>query len=81
MARRLNDKTEQRSNILVSVEDGALGRLDDIAAQLRAGGMKVTGILKLTGLVTGEAKDKDLGRLRRVPGVSSLEIDSVFTAS
>lgn len=81
MARRPKDKTERRSNILISIEDGALDRLAEIAALLRADGMTVTGVLELSGIVTGEARDKDLGRLRRVPGVSSLEVDSMFTAS
>jgi hypothetical protein len=80
MTRRTNGE-ERRSNILVSVEDKALGRIDAIAAELRANGMAVAEVLPLTGLVTGAADDGDLAKLRNVAGVSSLEIDPMFTAS
>lgn len=80
MTRQASGK-ERRSNILVSVKDKALDRIDAIAAELRDNGMSVAEVLPLTGLVTGDADDGDLARLRKVAGVSSLEIDPMFTAS
>jgi hypothetical protein len=81
MARRTSDDSASRCNILVTVDEKAGSGLDEIAAQLQASGMKVVEVLPLGGVIAGEARDEDLGKLRKVRGVSGLEIDSMFTAA
>ena len=77
---QLLDGTDMaKCNILVTVEEDAKSDLDRIAAELRRRGMKVVDVLSLGGVVAGEAHDEDLAALRQVPGVSGLEIDSMFT--
>jgi hypothetical protein len=81
MKHRTSGKPASRCNILVSVDDSAQGDLDAIAAELRAKGMKVVDVMPLGGVITGEAGEADLARLRKVRGISALEIDTTFTAA
>jgi hypothetical protein len=67
-------------NVLVTVEEQAHSKLDDIAGALRRRGLKVVDVLRLGGVIAGEAKDEDLARLREVRGVASIELDQSFTA-
>lgn len=75
-----NDPSGTKLNVLVTVEEDAKDRLDAIAAKLRGAGMKVVDVMELGCVISGEVSDKDMAKLRKVPGVSGLEIDSMFTA-
>jgi len=80
MTQRNSENSGSRCNILVSVDADAHDALDQVASALRAKGMKIVDVLPLSGVVTGEARETDLAALRKVPGVSAIEIDSIFTA-
>ena len=67
-------------NVLVTVDEQAHARLDEVAAALRKRGLKVVDVFPLGGVIAGAARSKDLARLRDVGGVASVELDQSFTA-
>lgn len=67
-------------NVLVTVEERAHARLEEVAKALRKRGLKVVDVFPLGGVIAGEAKGEDLAQLRDVGGVASVELDQSFTA-
>ena len=59
--------------IIVTVTDDALNKIDDLAAQLAAKGMKVDKVMPLTGVISGSAAATKMSGLRNVKGVLSVE--------
>ena len=59
--------------IIVTVTDDALNKIDDLAAQLTAKGMKVDRVMPLTGVIAGSAASTKMSGLRKVKGVMSVE--------
>lgn len=59
--------------IIVTVTDDALNKIDDLAAQLAAKGMKVDKVMPLTGVISGSAAPTKMSGLRNVKGVMSVE--------
>jgi cobalamin biosynthesis Co2+ chelatase CbiK len=74
------DPGSTRHNVLVTVEERAHARLEEVAKDLRKRGLKVVDVFPLGGVIAGEAKREDLARLREVGGVASVELDQSFTA-
>jgi methylmalonyl-CoA mutase cobalamin-binding subunit len=77
----MNAKTNAKT-IIVTVADEHVKRIDEVAEQLREAGMEIPvgGVLKTTGLITGQIK-KSMEKLRAVPGVLAVEEEPIFRAS
>jgi hypothetical protein len=65
-------------SITVTVHDDHLGRIEELADQLRAAGMQVHQVLGAVGIITGEAADAQRSAITRVPGVIGVEDQRVF---
>jgi hypothetical protein len=59
------------TDVLVSVDDAALGRFDAVVAALERAGLRVTRTLPRLGTVTGTAEDP--AALEAVDGVAAVE--------
>ncbi len=62
-----------KKQILISIEDGHLGRMPAVIAELEGEGLEVRRSLPALGVVSGAAEEAKLPSLRGVKGVSSLE--------
>jgi hypothetical protein len=58
------------ADLIVTVHPGA--DLDSVADQLAKAGLQVQDKLHAVGSITGSAQDKDIARLRAVPGVADV---------
>lgn len=56
-------------DVIVTVDDDALGDIDELAAALRPAGLEVREILEATGQILGRTTFRSLDRLRRIKGV------------
>lgn len=59
--------------VIVTVSDAHVRKLPDVAAALRACGMKVSQTMASSGLIAGSAPRQALDRLRGVEGVAAVE--------
>ena len=59
--------------VIVTVADEHLAKLPEVAAQLKAHGLKVAHTMKSTGTIAGSAPQKSLAKLRGVAGVAAVE--------
>ena len=66
------------NRIIVTVDDAFVGRIDQVAQNLRRAGMTIDQVLSATGAITGSIAAGKLGAVRRLPGVASVEPDSEF---
>lgn len=64
--------------IVVSVGDESLGRLDEIAAALERMGMKVEHRMPSLGTISGAADPAVIERIRAVAGVEAVETARTF---
>jgi hypothetical protein len=64
-----------RVNVAVAVTDDAQGRIYEVAAACRALGLVHRATLTLVGVLTGSVESADLGKLRKVPGVLTVEVE------
>ena len=62
-------------SFVVTVDDRAVDRIAEVAAALRACGMRVERVLPLTGIITGQCQAGLASRLQGVAGVHSVEPD------
>ena len=60
-------------DVIVTVADAHLSKLPDVAARLKAGGLKVTQTLHSSGMITGSAPRAALAQLRSLDGVAAVE--------
>ncbi len=65
-------------SITVTVDDDHVGRIDDLANQLRAAGMQVHQVLGVVGIITGAVTDAARPAIAQVPGVASVENQQGF---
>jgi hypothetical protein len=65
-------------HITVQVDDDHVARLDGVADQLRAAGMKVEQVLRTIGIITGSVPSERRAGLDSVPGVASIESEHTF---
>lgn len=73
-------KSGKKIDILVSLEDEHVDRIESISKRLRDEGMSVAEVLGNSGLITGSAAADVLPSLKKVPGVAAVEPDQQFTA-
>jgi len=73
------DKSGKKIDILVSLDDEHVGRIESISKRLRDEGMSVAELLESSGLITGSAAADVLPSLKKVPGVAAVELDQQFT--
>lgn len=59
-------------NIVVTVDDAHLTRIDAVAKKLQSQGLEVESVLQGVGVITGSTR-KDPAALSRVAGVASVE--------
>lgn len=64
--------------IVVSVDDEHLGRLDEIAAALERMGVKVEHRMPSLGTISGVADAAAVERIRAVAGVEAVEVARTF---
>jgi hypothetical protein len=65
-------------SITVTVDDDHLGRIEDVADQLRASGVQVHQVLGAVGIITGEVTDAQRPAIAQVRGVASVEDQQAF---
>jgi hypothetical protein len=63
--------------IIVTVADHAIDKIDEVAKQLGAKGMKVERVLPITGVITGSYLESGLSKLKKVEGVASVEPEAI----
>jgi hypothetical protein len=61
-------------DVMVTVGDSHLGKIEDVAQALRGHGMAVTSVLGITGVITGSVEGSHMAALRTVPGVTAVEV-------
>ena len=66
------------NSITVTVDDDHLGRIEDVADQLRASGVQIHQVLGSVGIITGEVTDAQRPAIAQVPGVASVEDQQAF---
>lgn len=66
-------KTVKTLEVVVTVADTHIGRIDDVARQLAAAGLAAPQALGAAGIVTGKVSATGLAALRRVTGVLAVE--------
>jgi len=71
---------EQVERIIVTVDDQNLSVIQSVVTALESAGMKVNGVLPVTGIVTGEVAQSRLEGLKSVTGVASVESDGEMQA-
>jgi len=74
-ARRAPARRVRRIRIAVAVEDGAFGRLEEIANSCGAFGFRHDSTLASVGVITGSIAVDRLSSLRAVPGVVAVETE------
>ncbi len=71
---------EQLERIVVTVDDQNLPVIESVVTGLKSAGMKVNGVLPVTGIITGEVARSKLEGLKSVTGVASVELDAEMQA-
>jgi hypothetical protein len=64
---------KESKSVIVTVADAALGEIQSLANLLKEHGMRVSRVMPVTGVISGSVAASKLGKLRGVPGVSSVE--------
>lgn len=65
-------------SVTVTIDDDQLSRIDDLADQLRAAGMRVDQVHGAVGVITGEVTEAQRATISRIPGVASIEDQNTF---
>lgn len=65
--------TQGDVSVVVTVDDAFLPKIQDVAAALRAAGMRVGSVLGATGIITGEASSSAFASLGSIAGVKAVE--------
>ena len=68
---------EQHSQMIVTVTDAKLDKIELVATSLRAKGMSIEKVLPKTGVITGSCTPSTMNNLRKVEGVESVEHEAV----
>ncbi len=67
--------------IIVTVTDEALDRIEAVAEELAAKGMKINRVLPVTGVISGSCPPEKKDELQAVSGVDRVEDEAEATAS
>lgn len=62
----------------VVIDDASLQNLNEVETKLRNAGLVITNVLPQSGVIVGEADERDIPRLREVTGVVDIELDRVI---
>lgn len=66
-------------NVTVIIDHDHQSRIDDLADQLRAVGMRVDQVLGAVGVITGTLiDDAQRSTISRIPGIAGVEDQNVF---
>lgn len=65
-------------SVTVTIDHDHQSRIDDLADQLRAAGMRVDQVLGAVGVITGAVTDAQRSAISRIPGVAGIEDQNVF---
>lgn len=74
----MSDRQVER--IIVTVDDQNLSVIQSVVTALESAGMKVNGVLPVTGIITGEVSTEKLEGLKSVTGVANVESDREMQA-
>jgi hypothetical protein len=76
----MKDTSDQPRKVFVTLAEDRRQDIEQIAAQLRAAGMKVTEVYPEAGTVTGEIPPGAWDRVSAVEGVTDVEEEPIFRA-
>lgn len=65
-------------SVIVLLDDEGLNRVDEALRDLRAAGLSVHKVMPSIGTVIGSVEEKHLQKVRRVRGVTSVEISREY---
>jgi hypothetical protein len=80
MARKKKAVDRPPVNVLVSVDEQHRDRLKQVAQRLQQMGMRIAETFPLGGTIAGAVAASDMGKLRAVAGVASVEEEPTFQA-
>jgi hypothetical protein len=66
--------------VVVTIADASLDKIDAVAKQLAAKGLKIVDVMPLTGVITGSVASDRIAKLEQVTGVASVETDQQMQA-
>ena len=67
-------------NVLVTVEDQHRDEMEILARRLKSAGMDIAEMFPLGGVIAGAIASSDLGKIRAVEGIASVEEEPQFRA-
>jgi hypothetical protein len=73
-------KNENLEEVIVTVSDDYLGKVDSVAESLKEAGLQISAVLPSVGIVNGKVVASLLGKLQLVPGVKAVEPDGEMRA-
>ncbi len=71
-------KAKNKAQVMVTVGEGHLKRVKDVAKGLRAAGMEVEQVMEQLGTITGSVESAKKKSLSRVPGVEAVETAAAY---
>ena len=69
----MQNQSSTEMEVTVMVDEGHLPRIKEVAAQLRAVGLRDINTLGSIGAITGRVSSALLGKLQTIPGASAIE--------
>lgn len=73
------DRIESEKEVVVTIDDAGMSRIDEIADELAELGMTVEQRLGAVGVITGQIKESSIDSLRQVKGVVSVELSKIMS--
>ena len=73
--------SEKRKSIIVTLTDEGMPQINNLASSLEKEGMRVSQILNISGVITGDILSEDIENIKSVQGVLSVEDDIEMQAS
>jgi hypothetical protein len=68
-------KQKKAKAVVITIADESLDKIDAVAKQLAAKGLKIADVMPLTGVITGSVTGESMAKLEAVAGVVSVEAD------
>lgn len=72
--------TSKENRVIITVDDQESSNFDEIVGRLQDTGLKITNVLKTSGIITGSIQDEKHSQLRALPGVKAVEPDDEMHA-
>ncbi|MBX9653714.1 hypothetical protein K2Y11_08870 [bacterium] len=70
----------KENRVIITVDDQESTNFDEIVGRLQETGLKITNVLKTSGIITGSIQDEKHSQLRSLPGVKAVEPDDEMHA-